>query len=65
MKGEHIVKDKSGDSSHDFQRIKGLEIKCSRCGKELPLLHPHIIVERSDELGNLICEECYFSEDTK
>jgi hypothetical protein len=37
----------------------GLEIKCHRCGCVLPLLHPHIILERTDEDENLICEECY------
>ena len=37
----------------------GLEIKCHRCGRALPLLHPHIMLERTDEDDNLICEECY------
>jgi len=37
----------------------GLEIKCHRCGRSLPLLHPHIILERTDEDENLICEGCY------
>lgn len=44
---------------HCVKGIPGLEIKCYRCGKSLPLLHPHIILERTDEDENLICEECY------
>jgi len=37
----------------------GLEIRCYRCGGVLPLLHPHIMLERTDEDENLICEACY------
>jgi hypothetical protein len=37
----------------------GLEIKCHKCGQTLPLLHPHIMLERTDEDENLICEECF------
>lgn len=37
----------------------GLELKCHRCGRALPLLHPHIVVERYDEAGNMICEWCH------
>jgi hypothetical protein len=37
----------------------GLEIRCYRCGCVLPLLHPHIMLEKTDEDENLICEECY------
>ncbi|NLI80626.1 MAG: hypothetical protein GX443_02910 [Deltaproteobacteria bacterium] len=37
----------------------GLLLKCHRCGRELPLLHPHIMVERYDEDENMICESCY------
>ncbi|NTU47932.1 MAG: hypothetical protein HGA84_02875, partial [Syntrophobacteraceae bacterium] len=37
----------------------GLEIRCHKCGEELPLLHPHIMVERYDEDENMICEWCY------
>ncbi|GKT09558.1 hypothetical protein DSTSK_28630 [Desulforhabdus sp. TSK] len=37
----------------------GLELYCYKCGRELPLLHPHIMVERTDEDENLICEWCY------
>lgn len=37
----------------------GLTLLCQSCGAELPLLHPHIIVERNDDDGNLICEECW------
>jgi hypothetical protein len=42
-----------------FTGTSGLEIKCHRCGRSLPLLHPHIMLERTDEDENLICEECY------
>jgi protein-arginine kinase activator protein McsA len=34
-------------------------LKCAKCQAELPLLHPHIIIERSDEEGNLLCESCW------
>ena len=27
----------------------------------MPLLHPHIVVERYDEQENMICETCYES----
>lgn len=37
----------------------GLEIKCHKCGQGLPLLHPHIMVERYDDDENMICEWCY------
>lgn len=37
----------------------GLVMKCPRCGDTLPLLHPHIVVERYDEDENMICEQCY------
>ena len=40
-------------------RTSGLEINCHRCGCALPLLHPHIMLERTDEDENLICEQCY------
>ncbi len=58
------MKDQDNDKTQGISGNWGLEIRCSRCGKELPLLHPHIILEKHDDLGNLICEECYFSEDT-
>ena len=41
------------------KKITGLEIFCHICGCELPLLHPHIMLERNDTDGNIICEECY------
>ena len=44
---------------HLVQGTSGLEIKCHKCGRALPLLHPHIMLERMDEDENLICEECY------
>ncbi len=37
----------------------GFLLECHRCGRELPLLHPHIMVERTDENENLICECCW------
>lgn len=37
----------------------GFELKCHCCGDSLPLLHPHIMVERYDENENMICECCY------
>ncbi len=40
-------------------------LKCHRCGDELPLLHPHIVVERYDENGNMICEWCWMNEQSK
>ncbi len=39
--------------------IDGLCVTCNACGTELPLLHPHIMVERSDDDGNPICDECW------
>jgi hypothetical protein len=42
-----------------LQSLGGWEMKCRRCGDILPLLHPHIVVERYDEQENLICERCY------
>ncbi len=41
------------------RKITGLEIFCHICGCELPLMHPHIMLERNDDNGNVICEECY------
>ena len=40
----------------------GLELYCDRCGEELPLLHPHIMVERNDADGNIICDGCWERE---
>ena len=36
-----------------------LRIKCNRCSAELPLLHPHIMVENTDAGNELICHDCY------
>jgi len=44
---------------HGVPGTSGLEINCHRCGSALPLLHPHIMLERTDEDENLICEQCY------
>ncbi len=41
------------------RKITGLEIFCHICGCELPLMHPHIMLERNDDEGNIICEDCY------
>lgn len=62
-KGEHILKDRDNNKVQGISGNIGLEIRCNRCGQELPLLHPHIILEKSDDSGEAICEECYFSED--
>jgi hypothetical protein len=40
-------------------------MKCHKCGEELPLLHPHIVVERYDEEDNMICESCFMNGDLK
>ncbi len=45
-------------TASDFGR-SGWSLKCHGCGAELPLLHPHIIIERTNEDGELICEQCY------
>jgi hypothetical protein len=50
---------KDDGSEHRLTGKSGLEIKCHRCGCVLPLLHPHIMLERTDGDENLICEECY------
>ncbi len=39
--------------------LSGWFPKCSLCGAELPLLHPHIMVEKTDADGEPICEECH------
>jgi len=62
MKGEHVLEDRDKNKTQGISGNWGLQIRCNICGKELPLLHPHIMVERNDEQGNIICEECYFSE---
>ena len=41
--------------------LSGWQTKCHKCGDVLPLLHPHIVVERYDEQENMICESCYES----
>jgi|WetSurMetagenome_2_1015567.scaffolds.fasta_scaffold943838_2 hypothetical protein len=48
-----------GSKDVRFSSTSGLEINCHNCGCPLPLLHPHIILERTDEDENLICERCY------
>lgn len=40
-------------------KVEGITLTCAKCQAELPLLHPHIIIERSDEEGNLLCESCW------
>jgi hypothetical protein len=49
---------KQRDSSTSLSGL-GFDIRCHRCGDSMPLLHPHIVVERYDEQENMICEECY------
>lgn len=41
------------------RKITGLKLFCHICGCELPLMHPHIMLERNDNNGDIICEECY------
>lgn len=43
-------------------REPGYDLKCHACGDHLPLLHPHIMVERYDDSGNIICEDCFASQ---
>jgi hypothetical protein len=50
---------RNAGSSRPF--FSGWEMKCHKCGDILPLLHPHIVVERYDEQENMICERCYES----
>ncbi len=51
--------DEKCDREFIFGSGSGLEIRCHKCGGELPLLHPHIMVERYDDDENMICEWCY------
>jgi uncharacterized Zn-finger protein len=51
--------DHRSDRENPVSINSGFELRCHRCGQELPLLHPHIIVERYDDDENLICEWCY------
>jgi formylmethanofuran dehydrogenase subunit E len=62
-RGVHTVKDHGDNSENDLQRT--FEMKCHKCGEELPLLHPHIVVERYDEEDNMICESCFMNGDLK
>jgi hypothetical protein len=57
---EHTYMDKgTRGTPRDNEFMIGWKVKCHKCGDVLPLLHPHIIVERYDEYENIICEECY------
>ncbi len=38
---------------------KDMFLRCHYCGAKLPFLHPHIMVEKHDEDGNLVCDDCY------
>jgi len=55
------MKERDGNSDRDLAR--SFEMKCHRCGEELPLLHPHIVVERYDHEDNMICESCFMNGD--
>jgi hypothetical protein len=57
------AKKDGGDSL--FGSANGFQLKCHRCGDELPLLHPHIMTERYDENENMICEWCWMNEHAK
>jgi len=51
--------DRKSDREFIFGCSDALKLKCHRCGRELPLMHPHIMVERYDEDENVICDDCY------
>ena len=53
--------DDDRESNSGFDLGRAFEMKCHRCGKELPLLHPHIVVERYDDEENVICESCFMN----
>ena len=57
--------DEKSDREFIFRPGSGLEIRCHKCGEELPLLHPHIMVERYDEDENMICEWCYMKHSSE
>jgi hypothetical protein len=48
-----------GNSAYDLAR--SFVMKCHRCGEVLPLLHPHIVVERYGDEDNMICESCFIN----
>jgi hypothetical protein len=54
------MKDRESLSGCDLGRA--FEMKCHKCGQELPLLHPHIVVERYDDEDNMICESCFMTD---
>lgn len=56
-----MMEDQEHDKGYGIAPTSGLCLSCHNCGKELPLLHPHIMVEKNDKQGNIICEECYNS----
>jgi len=60
-KGAHVMKERDGNS--DCALARSFEMNCHRCGEELPLLHPHIVVERYDHEDNMICESCFMNGD--
>ena len=51
----------SKEGGSGFGPIPGLQLKCHKCGEELPLVHPHIVIEHQDEDGNMICEWCWMN----
>ena len=51
--------DQANKPSQAESNSAGYELRCHCCGDLLPLLHPHIMVERWDEDENIICEDCY------
>ncbi len=53
------MKDNRDNISHILLSLPGLDLRCHCCGESLPLLHPHIMVERYDPDDNIICEACY------
>jgi hypothetical protein len=55
----NILNDQKNEPSRPSPHYTGYELRCHCCGDLLPLLHPHIMVERYDEDENIICEDCY------
>lgn len=62
IKGAHVMKERDGNSDYDLAR--SFEMRCHRCGEDLPLLHPHIVVERYDDEDNMICDSCFINGNT-
>lgn len=55
---------KERDVNSDYDLARSFEMRCHRCGEDLPLLHPHIVVERYDDEDNMICDSCFMNGNT-